>query len=134
MEETLKYFIEGISVTLLLGDKGHENTLTLRYVGYLIFRAIKSLHATFSPYIPFPPKRAKLTTQTSIRNLISVKKVRFSKKSNGSSTNTNIHPLLGIVITKTAPLGDLLTTCTTSYHITRQTPGSSKPTHPCKTN
>jgi hypothetical protein len=121
-EETLKYFIEGISVTLLLGDKGHENTLTLCYVGYLIFQAVKSLHATFSPYIPFPPKIAKLTTQTSIGNLISVKKVRFSKKSNGSSTNTNICPLLGVVITKTAPLGNLLTKAIHHVCITNSSP------------
>jgi hypothetical protein len=120
IEETLKYFIEGISVTLLLSNKGHENTLTLCYVGYLIFRAVKSLHTTFSPFIPSPPKLVKLTSRTSIGNLISVKKVRFSKKSNSSSTNNNICPLHGIVITKTAPLGDLLTKaihhiCITNY-------------------
>jgi hypothetical protein len=122
MEETLKYFIEDISVTLLLGDKGHENTLTLRYVGYHIFQVVKSLHATFSPYIPFPPELARLTSRTSIGNLISVKKVRFNKKSNGSSTNTNIRPLLGVVIAKTAPLGNLLTKAIHHVCITNSSP------------
>jgi hypothetical protein len=51
-----------------------------------------------------------------------VKKVRFSKKFNGSSTNTNIRPLLGIVITKLAPLGNLLMKAIHHVCITNSSP------------
>jgi hypothetical protein len=54
MGESLHFLLDGISVSLLLGDSGHENILTLRYLAFQIFNAVKSLHSTLSPYHPFP--------------------------------------------------------------------------------
>jgi hypothetical protein len=55
MDESLQFLIEGISVTLLLGERQVETILTLRHLGYLIFKAVRSLYSTFLPYNPFPP-------------------------------------------------------------------------------
>jgi hypothetical protein len=97
MSESLHFLIKGISVNLLLGPSNVENTLTLRHLGYLIFRTVKTLHSTFPPHLPFPPELSKLKTCFDIEGIISVKKVRFNKplKPTPTSTPNHIRPLLG---------------------------------------
>jgi hypothetical protein len=63
MDKSLQFFIEGFSVTLLLGDRQVENILTLCHLDYLIFNAVNSLHSTFPPMTP------SLTNLTSSRHV-----------------------------------------------------------------
>jgi hypothetical protein len=117
MDESLNFFIEGISVTLLLGDRQTETILTLRHLGYLIFNEIRSLYATLPPYNLFPPELNKFKTRFAIGSLISTKKVRFSvqqqqqpqaQRRSPSQQQRPPHPVLGVIITKTSPYSDLL--------------------------
>jgi hypothetical protein len=117
MDESLNFFIEGISVTLLLGDRQTETILTLRHLGYLIFNEIRSLYATLHPYNLFPPELNKFKTRFAIGSLISTKKVRFSvqqqqqpqaQRRSPSQQQRPPHPVLGVIITKTSPYSDLL--------------------------
>jgi hypothetical protein len=62
MDESLHFLIEGISVSLLLGERQVETILTLRHLGYLIFNEVKALYSTFPPHKPFPPELNKLRT------------------------------------------------------------------------
>ncbi len=59
MDESLHFFVEGVSVTLLLGDRQVETILTLRHLGYLIFN--KSDPSTSR----FPPTTHSLPIRTS---------------------------------------------------------------------
>ena len=128
MDETFRYLIDGVSVALLLGNNGRENVLTLRYLGFLIFKAIRALYPTLPPYEPFPHALAKLKTRYDIGRIISVKKIRFSRtppsntnppppvRSLLTATNTTPpHPLLGIVITNSTPLCDIINDAI--YHV-----------------
>ena len=73
MTWALHFLLNGISVSLLLGDSGHENTLTLRYPAFQIVNAIKSLHSTLPLYHPFPPELAKkIVSRFDIGNLIGI--------------------------------------------------------------
>jgi hypothetical protein len=114
MNESLQFFIEDISISLLLGDQLLDNILTLCYLGYLIINAVKSLYATFPPHDQFPHELTKIKTHFDISALISVKKVRFSTQQSmqqqshnttqqGRTNDLPPHPTLGIVITKTSP-------------------------------
>jgi hypothetical protein len=78
MDELLHFFIEGISVTLFLGDRQVETILTLRHLGYLIFNKVRSFYSTFPSHDPFPPNLDKFRTRFAIGSLISTKKVWFS--------------------------------------------------------
>jgi hypothetical protein len=63
MDETFRFIIDGISVGLLLGTNGPENTLTLCYLSYRIFAAIKTIYPTLLPYHPFQsPKSDNAST------------------------------------------------------------------------
>jgi len=120
MDETFRFLIDGISVALLLGNNGRENVLTLRYLGFLIFKAVRKIYPTLPPHEPFPHSLAKLKTRHDIGRVISVKKIRFSRtpppntnpprpvRSLLPTTPPNPHPLLGVVITNSAPLCDTL--------------------------
>jgi hypothetical protein len=114
MEESLDFLIEGVSVSLLLGERSQDNILTLRHLGYLIFLTIRALHSTLPPNPPFPPKLARFTSRFDISRIILVKKVRFgvspttSRRSGSTPNPAYIRPLLGIVLSKTAPFYDHL--------------------------
>jgi hypothetical protein len=60
MDETFRFIIDGTSVGLLVRTNGSENTLTLRYLGYQIFAAIKTIYPTLPPYHPFPSALSKI--------------------------------------------------------------------------
>jgi hypothetical protein len=59
MGESLHYLLDGVSISLLLGENGSKKKLTLRYLAYLIYTTVKSLHATLPPHHPFPPELTK---------------------------------------------------------------------------
>jgi hypothetical protein len=63
LDESLQFFIEGISASLLLDDRQLNNILTLYYLGYLIFNAVKSLYATFPQNDQFPHELTKIKTR-----------------------------------------------------------------------
>jgi hypothetical protein len=75
MDESLQFFIEGISVSFLHGDQQLEIILTLCYLGYFIFNAVESLHSTFPPQDQFPHELTKIKTHFAISVIISIKKV-----------------------------------------------------------
>jgi hypothetical protein len=75
MDETFRFIIDGISVGLLLGTNGSENTLTLRYLGYRIFAAFKPIYLTLPPYHPFPRALSTIRRCFDIGKFISVKKI-----------------------------------------------------------
>jgi hypothetical protein len=137
MGESLHFLLDGISVSLLLGDSGHENILTLRYLAFQIFNAVKSLHSTLPPYHPFPPELAKkFVSRFDIGNLIGIKKIRFnkpSKPSTPSPTNTTIRPLLGITISKDSTYSELLRNAITHVCVTNAAalPIFGRPDHLC---
>jgi hypothetical protein len=137
MGESLHFLLDGISVSLLLGDSGHKNTLTLRYLALQIFNAVKSLHSTLPPYHPFPPKLAKkFVSCFDIGNLIGIKKNLFNKPSKPSTsfpTNTVIRPLLGIIILKDSTYSELLRNPITHVCITNAAalPIFGRPDHLC---
>jgi hypothetical protein len=137
MGESLHFLLDGISVSLLLGDSGHENTLTLRYLAFQIFNAVKSLHSTLPPYDPFPPELTKkFVSRFDIGNLIGIKKIRFnkpSKPSTPSPTNTAIRPLLGITISKDSTYSELLRNAITHVCVTNAAalPIFGRPDHLC---
>ena len=132
MDETFRFLIDGVSVALLLGNNGRENVLTLRYLGFLIFKAIRKIYPTLPPHEPFPHSLAKLKTRYDIGRVISVKKIRFSRipppntnppppvRSLLPTTQSNPHPLLGIVITNSTPLCDTLNDAIHHVCITHQ--------------
>jgi hypothetical protein len=110
MDKSLNFFIEDISVTLLLGDRQTETILTLHHLGYLIFNEIRSLYATLPPYNQFPPELNKFKTRFAIGSLISTKKVCFSAEQQQQPQRRSPvqqqrppHPVLGVIITKTLP-------------------------------
>jgi hypothetical protein len=92
MDESLHFFIEGVSVTLLLGDRQVKTILSLHHLRYLIFNEVKSLYSTFPPHNPFPPNLNKFRTRFAIGSLIPAKK-RFGFPPNNSRHNINVtHP------------------------------------------
>ena len=122
MDETFQYFIEGISAPLLLGPHIMSNVLTQRYLGFLIFKAVRSIYPTLPPHSPFPSALRKFATRQDIGKLISVKKIQFNKQQEHNKnpqspvrplikqgkTNTHPYPLLGVILTNTTPLSTLL--------------------------
>ena len=93
MGESLHYLLDGVSISLLLGENGSKKKLTLRYLAYLIYTTVKSLHATLPPHHPFPPELTKkFVSHIDIGNLIGIKKIRFNKPSN--PTNSNVERFL----------------------------------------
>jgi hypothetical protein len=119
MDESLQFFIKGIGVSFLLGDQQLDNILTLCYLGYIIFDAVKSLHATFPPQDQFPHDLTKIKTRFAIGAL--QKKVQFSTQQSTQKQSCNTTqqpqghtndlppcPILGIVIIKTSPYALLL--------------------------
>jgi hypothetical protein len=118
MDESLHFFIEGISVTLFLGDRQVETILTLHHLGYLIFNKVRLLYSTFPPHDPLPPNLNKIRTRFAIGSLISMKKVWFSTQqqlpqhqrppSTQHPQDHPPHPVLGAVLTKTTPYSNLL--------------------------
>jgi hypothetical protein len=137
MGESLHFLLNGVSSSLLLGDSGHKNTLTLRYLAFQIFNAVKSLHSTLPPYHPFPPELAeKFGSSFNIGNLIGITKIRFnkpSKPSTSSPTNTAICSLLGIIISKNSTYSKLLRNAITHVCMTNTTalPIFGCPDHLC---
>ena len=113
MGETLCFILEGISVNLLLGDTDRENVLTLRHLGFLLFKQLKLLYPTVPPFLPFPRELARYVTRFDVGSILSVKKVKFSAVSSKSDKSDRpppplVRPLLGIVLTKISPIFDLL--------------------------
>ena len=122
MDETFQYLIEGISAPLLLGPHLMSNVLTQRYLGFLIFKAVRSIYPTLPPHSPFPSALRKFATRQDIGKLISVKKIQFNKQQEHNKnpqspvrplikqgkTNTHPYPLLGVILTNTTPLSTLL--------------------------
>ena len=121
MDETFQFLIDGISVALLLGtNKGADNVLTQRYLGFLIFKAVRDIYPTLPPHNPFPSALNKFVTRQDIGRIISVKTIRFTKpitpNTNPQSPvrplikkeDTQPHPLLGVIITNSNPLRDIL--------------------------
>jgi len=72
MDETFRFIIDGISVALLLGPNGADNVLTQRYLGFLIFKAVRDIYPTLPPHDPFPSALKKFVTRQDIGKLISV--------------------------------------------------------------
>jgi hypothetical protein len=90
MGESLYYLLQGISVSLILGENGSEKTITLRCLAYLIYTTVKSLHATLPPHQPFPPELTeKALSRINICNLIRIKK---SDSTNHSTPPTQRPP------------------------------------------
>jgi hypothetical protein len=118
MDETFRFLIDGISVALLLGPNGADNILTQRYLGFLIFKAVRTIYPMLPPHNEFPSALRKFVTRQDIGKLISVKRIRFSKPPNTNPQSpvrplikrdeSYPHPLLGVVITNSNPLSDLL--------------------------
>jgi hypothetical protein len=75
MDETFRSIIYGISIGLRLGTNSSENTLTLHYLGYLIFATIKKNYTTLPSYHPFPSILSKIRRCFDIGKLVSVKKI-----------------------------------------------------------
>jgi hypothetical protein len=93
MGESLHYLLDGVSISLLLGENRSKKKLTLRYLAYLIYTTVKSLHATLPPHHPFPPELTKkFVSHIDIGNLIGIKKIRFNKPSN--PTNSTVERFL----------------------------------------
>jgi hypothetical protein len=94
MVKSLHYLLDGISVSLLLGENGTKKTLTLRYLAYLLYTTVKSLHATLPPHHPFPQELTKkFVSRIDISNLIGIKKIRFNKPSNPTDSSPPTSPL-----------------------------------------
>ncbi len=121
INESIQFFIKGISVSLLLGDRHLNKILTFCYLVYLIFNTIKSLHATFCLQDQIPQELTMIKTCFAIGALNSVKKVLFSTQQSTQQQSRNTtqqpqccandlppRPTLGIVITKTSPIASLL--------------------------
>jgi hypothetical protein len=87
---------------------------------------------TLPPFHPFPSALSKFRRRFDIQKLISVKKVQYhnsttpnnpppscsSHTKNATNTNTNPHPLLGIMLTNSSPLSQLLYKAITHVCIT----------------